>query len=148
MFNPLSEKCVSNFWGIWGSLYTIYIQNWILKFITDRNKIFNWFINISMTENYPNIDSSKRRISITDSTSVTFEQTQSSKSEVAYVGLTYVWKLPIVVFHTDECWITVNPSSPKGVATNPQKVFATVLKNAQAKDKIAPGTFCSSFLLF
>ena len=28
-----------------------------------------------------------------------------------------------------------------GVATNPQKVFALMLKKAQPRDKIAPGTF-------
>ena len=29
----------------------------------------------------------------------------------------------------------------RGVATSPQTVFAPVLKNAQPRDKIAPGTF-------
>ena len=48
MFSPLSEKYVIFETGI---LYTIYIQNWIIKFITDRNKIWNQFINISITEN-------------------------------------------------------------------------------------------------
>ena len=35
----------------------------------------------------------------------------------------------------------INPISPKRVATTPQTVFAPVLKNAQPRDKIAPGTF-------
>ena len=34
----------------------------------------------------------------------------------------------------------------RGVATFPQTVFAPVLKNAQPRDKIAPGTF--KFILF
>ena len=34
-----------------------------------------------------------------------------------------------------------NPSSPKGGCTNPLTVFALVLKIAQPRGKIAPGTF-------
>ena len=35
----------------------------------------------------------------------------------------------------------INPSSPKGGRNNPQTVFAPVLKHANPRDKIAPGTF-------
>ena len=35
----------------------------------------------------------------------------------------------------------LNPSSPKGGCTNPLTVFALVLKIAQPRGKIAPGTF-------
>ena len=38
------------------------------------------------------------------------------------------------------------PSSPKGGCNNPQTVFAQVLKIAQPRGKIAPGTF--KFILF
>ena len=34
-----------------------------------------------------------------------------------------------------------NPSSPKGGCNNPLRVFALVLKIAQPRGKIAPGTF-------
>ena len=37
--------------------------------------------------------------------------------------------------------LTLNPSSPKGVPTTPQTVFALVLKIAQPRGKIAPNTF-------
>ena len=35
----------------------------------------------------------------------------------------------------------INPSSPMGVGTTPPTVFALVLKIAQPRGKIAPGTF-------
>ena len=37
--------------------------------------------------------------------------------------------------------LVFNPSSPKGGCTNPLTVFALVLKIAQPRGKIAPGTF-------
>ena len=39
------------------------------------------------------------------------------------------------------CFRSINPSSPKGGCTNPPTVFALVLKIAQPRGKIAPGTF-------
>ena len=42
---------------------------------------------------------------------------------------------------------SVNPSSPKGAATTLQTVFTLVLKIAQPRGKIAPGTFKFIFSL-
>ena len=52
-----------------------------------------------------------------------------------------------LAFSRNEMWCSVvNPSSPKGGCTNPITVFALVLKIAQPRGKIAPGTF--KFILY